>query len=87
MSPREKDIRERARILQESVDWWTVQANDLFCEIDEIHDKAYAGKTTEKDEQRVEVLYAQLETLINRGRMETENTFKLEEEIKEITDG
>jgi len=84
MNEEEVELRGKAQIIQDSVDWWEVQANDLFCEIDEIHRKILNGNSEKEDKRELEALYNQLETLIKRGRMESQNTIELEEEIKKF---
>lgn len=86
----EAAIKEKAKLLNESVSFWEKRMEQAFCKLekfDYLEDDPFSEKAleiSEEDSSELESIYQEIEFVNKRCSMEIENMNKLEEEIEDF---
>ena len=76
-------LLDKASVALESIDFWEERINKIFDKVDYYES---IDQLNEKQEQELDFLYKEMESILSRFRMEVDNINRIEADIEKFVD-
>jgi hypothetical protein len=84
MLEKDRGLKAKAKVLNESIQWWEQRMNDAFAELDRLEEKEDSFDLNFDLEDELQKIIDKIQFLARRGEIETRNTRALESEIDDF---